>query len=419
MQRQLEEISAFKCPLCSKALANEEYHQAINQLEEKLAENFEEQTSIQKDKFESEIHNLRKEYEETLAENHKKHKLQLEQMQQEIESSYKMQLEMMQKNYDAMLTQNENQFEQLEDQLRQLHEKELEHKTKEISSLKKEQEKFKKSVMEQADAKFAKKQRELYSTIQERDVQITRFSDEIDSLKKQLEQKQSELKGEIGELDLYATLTKSFESDMFRRQKRGESTGDVIQQIRSGGKLLDIPIVYDNKNAKTVTKNDIEKAKKYQKIHATNYVIIVSANLPKTSVPNGMYGTRDGILLVHPSIVTEVARQIRTGIIEISKFSTSKDDQKSKQSKLYQFVTSQDFTRIVEEISQINEKMYLLQSKEEKDHQTLWKTRKGLNDELLRVSTELFSGIESITQGDTLEVKIHQKVKEVKKTEMQ
>ena len=406
MKKQLDELSALKCPLCSKTLASDEYNQAIEDLEKQLEQNFEEKNSTQKEEFESQISKIKEEYEETLAENHKNHKIQLEQMKQEIEESYKEQSQVMEKHYKTILEQNEKQFEQLEEQLTKLHKKELEQKTKEISSLKKEQEKFKKSAMEEADAKFAKKERELYGTIQERDIQISRFTEEIDSLKSQLEKKQSELKGEVGELDLYSTLTKSFENDMFRRQKRGQSTGDVIQQIRIGGKYLDIPIVYDNKNAKTVTKTDITKAKKYQKIHGTNYVVIVSANLPKTSVPNGFYGTKDGILLVHPSIVTEVARQIRSAIIEISKLSTSKDDQKSKQSRLYQFVTSPDFARIVEEIAQTNEKLYLLQAKEEKDHNTMWKTRRELYEQQVRTQSEILSGIESITQTELEKISV-------------
>ena len=208
---------------------------------------------------------------------------------------------------------------------------------------------------------------------------------------------------------MFATLTDSFPNDHFRRQKRGTSTGDIIQQIRTKGKSLDIPIVYDNKNANTVTKKDIEKARKYQKIHGTNYVIIVSANLPKTSIPNGLYGTRDGILLVHPSIVTEVARQIRAGIIEVSKLSMSKDDQKSKQAKLYQYVMSAEFSMVLEEVSGIDEKLYSLQTKEEKDHNTLWKTRRDLFEQLVKTHSEFSSGIESIIQTDleamALEVK--------------
>ncbi len=119
-----------------------------------------------------------------------------------------------------------------------------------------------------------------------------------------------------------------------------------------------------------------------------------------------MYGTRDGILLVHPSIVTEVARQIRTGIIEVSKLSISKDDQKSKQAKLYQYVMSAEFSMILEDVSGIDEKLYSLQTKEEKDHSTLWKTRKDLYDQLVKTHNDFASGIESIIQTDILEIPV-------------
>ncbi len=409
MSDQLSEISEFKCPLCSKTLANQEYESAISQLEEKLKENFDEKNSNQKEKFESEISSLKEDYEKTIQESHKTHHSQLEQMQQDIEKSYNTQAELMEKNYDSILKQNEKQFADLEKQLTAIHKKEITEKAKELAQLQKEQEKFKKSAIEQASATFAHKEREMYQTIQEKDIQMNRFAGEIESLKKQLQQSQSELKGEAGELDLYSSLTNAFSNDMFRRQKRGQSSGDVIQQIRVGGKFLDTPIVYDNKNANTVTKKDIEKAKKYQKIHGTNYVIIVSANLPKASVPNGLYGTREGILLVHPSIVTEVARQIRGGIIEVSRLSMGKEDQKSKQAKLYQYVMSSEFSMTIEAIGGHNEKLFLLQAKEEKDHNTLWKTRREIYDQLVKSYNEFTGGIESITQTEleamTMEVK--------------
>ena len=50
-----------------------------------------------------------------------------------------------------------------------------------------------------------------------------------------------------------------------------------------------------------------------------------------------------------------------------------KEDQKSKQAKLYQYVMSSEFSMIIEDISSINEKLYSLQTKEERDHQTLEK----------------------------------------------
>ena len=405
----LEQLSSLKCPLCNNSLANKEYKQAITQLEEQLQKNFDQKNESQKDSFESQIQVLKESQDKIMRETHDNHKEQLEQVRHDLEDTYKVQFEQFQKSYETLTKQSEKQFTEVEKQLKQSHKKELAEKTKLVTTLEKQQESYKKAAVEQASTTFAAKERQLEQDIAERDIQLRRFSGEVEALKKQLTQSQSELKGEAGEIDLFATLTDAFPNDHFRRQKRGTSTGDVMHQIRTRGKSLDIPIVYDNKAANTVTKKDIEKAKKYQKIHGTNYVVIVSANLPKTSVPNGLYGTRDGIILVHPSIVTEVARQIRSGIIEISKLSSSTDDQKTKQAKLYQYVIGSEFSMIMEDISSINEKLYLLQTKEEKEHNTLWKTRKELCDQLVNTHNDFTSGIESITQTELEKIPVEVK----------
>jgi len=412
----LDKLSSQKCPLCSKSLATDEYKQAISQLEEKLEKSFEQKNEFQKESYALELEKIKERYDEELLQSHQSHKDQLTKVRTEVEESYELQSKELKKNYD-MLTkqsqkiseQNQKQFEDLQKQLQLSHQKEMDEKSKEISRLEKQQKEYKKAATEKAAASFEAKERELEQKLSEKDIQLSRFSNEVESLKKQLTQSQSELKGEVGELDLLARLNEAFPNDHFRRQKRGTSSGDVMHQIRENGKSLDIPIVYDNKAAKTVTKNDIEKAKKYQKIHGTNYVIIVSANLPKTSVPNGLYGTRDGILLVHPSIVTEVTKQIRTAIIEISRLRLSSKDQESKQTQLYEYLTSSEFSRIMEDISAAYEALYKLQTKEEKDHQTLWKSRLHEIDRLVKLSNDYSSGIESITQTSLDEIQVEAK----------
>jgi hypothetical protein len=412
----LDKLSSQKCPLCSKSLASKEYKQAISQLEEKLEKNFEKKNESQKESYALELEKIKDQHEDELSESHQSHKEQLAKIRGEVEESYELQSKEMKKNYDTLTKQsqkiseqNEQQYEDLEKQLQLSHKKELAEKSKEITHLEQQQKVYKKAANEKAAASFEAKGRELEQKLSEKDIQLSRFSNEVESLKKQLTQSQSELKGEAGELDLLARLKEVFPNDYFRRQKRGTSSGDIMHQIRENGKSLDIPIVYDNKAAKTVTKKDIEKAKKYQKIHGTDYVIIVSANLPKNSVPNGHYGTRDGILLVHPSLVTEVTKQIRTAIIEISKLRLSSKDQKSKQTQLYEYVMSSEFSRIIEEFSAIYEKLYKLQTKEEKDHQTLWKSRNHEVDKLVKLSNDFGSGIESITQTSLDEIKVEVK----------
>ena len=363
-----------------------------------------------------ELEKIKEQHEERLLESHQNHKDQLSKVRNEVEESYELQSKELKKNYDTLTKQsqklaeeNQKQFEDLQKRLEISHQKELDDKSKEITRLEKQQKEYKKAAIEKAAASFEAKERELELQLSEKDIQIGRFSNEVESLKKQLTQSQSELKGEVGELDLLARLNEAFPNDHFRRQKRGTSSGDVIHQIRENGKSFDIQIVYDNKAAKTVTKNDIEKAKKYQKIHGTNYIIIVSANLPKTKVPNGLFGTQDGILLVHPSLVTEVTKQIRTAIIEISKLRLSSKDQKSKQTQLYEYIMSSEFSRIAEEFSTVYEKLYKLQTKEEKDHQTLWKSRNHEIDKLVKLSNDMGSGIESITQTSLDEIKVEAK----------
>ena len=70
---------------------------------------------------------------------------------------------------------------------------------------------------------------------------------------------------------------------------------------------------------------------------------------------------------------------------------------------------SSEFSMIIEDISSINEKLYSLQTKEEKDHSTLWKTRRDLYDQLVKSYNGFYSGIESITQTELEKIPLEEK----------
>jgi hypothetical protein len=76
-------------------------------------------------------------------------------------------------------------------------------------------------------------------------------------------------------------------SSFFTTQTRGIPSGDIIQEIRtSSGQLLQTKIGYDNKEAKTLTIKEVK----------TDYFIIISKNLPKKDIKNGLCGEKDGVL---------------------------------------------------------------------------------------------------------------------------
>ena len=392
------EYEELTCPLCRNPLANKEYQKAVDDLEQKLQTNFRKESKSIQQEYDNKLKSINSEHQEIVEMMKANHQEQLKQMQKDVSDSFNTQLGLLKGNYESLQEENQKRLDDFVNHLKESHEQEVLEKEKTISRLEKQQKDIKNQVMEDAKAKFQDKEKEYALDLKQRDIQIERLSKQIDDLQKNIEESQAELKGEAGELDLYETMIHAFPTDSFQRTKRGTVSADLIQKIKTDSGAMKMPIVFDNKATKTVSKADIEKSAKYKKVHSTNYSLIVANNLPPKIVPNGLYGEKDGVLLVHPSIVTQVTKQIRDGIIEISKYSTSQEDQKTKQSLLYEFILSNEFTSVLESISMYNEKMFNLQSKEEKDHQTLWKTRKQLSEQLLQAHNDLSSGISAIIQ---------------------
>ncbi len=234
--------------------------------------------------------------------------------------------------------------------------------------------------------------------LQEKDIQIQRFKHEVQSLNEKLTKKQSELTGEAGEVNLLKKLEQAFPKDEFKTQSRGNSCGDIIQHIRTdSGIVIHDTIVYDNKEAKSITKHDIEKAQRYKEIHRTDYVIIVSKNLPR-DIADGLGGEKEGILMMHPLVVILLAKEIRKGLIKIAKESSSKIDQQNKQAALYDYIRSKDFSRNLSLVYQVESQLSDLQKNEEKTHHTLWKKREFLHERLSQAYMDISRSISSIIE---------------------
>ena len=394
----LEQLKEMECPYCGKVMAGDEYRHAEIELEKKIEKGYKKQSLEDTAKHQKQIEELTKLHQAELVTLSDTFYKQNKNLSKQLDESYDSQLKKMHDQYEKISRTENVRYKTLEKKLEKDHKTELREKTKKIGDLEKETTRIRKLAKEEAKSEAKQEILKLKINVGERDLMIKRANDNVESLKQQLQQSQAELKGEIGEIDLYSNLSSAFPQDYFRRQTRGVSEADIVQHIRTvSGKTIDPPIVYGNKQAKTITKSDVEKAKKYRQDLGTNYAIIVSSNLPK-EIKNEYFGEKDGILLVHSSIVTEVAKQIRNAIIEIAKQSGSRMDREAKESKLYDYIKSQDFSMKVETLSSIYQKMLQLQDKEEKGHLTMWKSRKYLQSQINSSYVEISSGIDSIVQ---------------------
>lgn len=395
----------IKCPICGSSLADDQFNLATHKLNEKLAKLNTEHMKEEVKKFEKEKLELVMKHnaEVRLLENAQL--TQLESIEQRLKQSYEVQFQTIQKNYNESMSGHSEQLRLLEKRLTSSFEEQLRKKDNTINILKHEKEEFKKKVAEDVKAVTQQQLEKLQNEILQRDIQLLRFQGEVESLKKQVSKTQAELKGEAGEMDLYTKLTEAFPEDQFRRQTRGKSTGDIVHRIRTKTGIIDIPIVYDNKQAESIIPSDIAKAKKYQEIHGTRYVIIVSSALPKRDVKSGLLGDRDGIYLVHPSIVVPFAKYLRSAIVELSLISKSDKERDSKEALLYQYIRSQEFISRLEQVARIQTRIWQSQDKEEKDHQKMWKERRDWYGQSERQYAELSMKIQSILSEQQQEIR--------------
>jgi len=154
-------------------------------------------------------------------------------------------------------------------------------------------------------------------------LQLERAQDSLDMASGKLKKSQSEL---IGEIQLLEKLKEYFKEDSFITQSRGTSEADIVQTVYNNNMPLDIRICYDNKQKTMVTKTHVDKAKKYQQVHNTKYVLIVSSILPPKTVTNSFFGTSNGIMLIRPQIVIEIVKLVRENLIEIHTKVTSEQN---------------------------------------------------------------------------------------------
>ncbi len=380
----------LKCPYCGKPLNGEEYNHAVEEFKTKAAEEYREKDQKREEYYNEQIRKQEQRYQQQIQEFAKIHTEDIRRIQKELQISSRKELEDIKKTYVEVNAELQKELrEQLERQSAR-YEEEIYKKDMQYQELSLELEQYKVQAQNQARSLVE-------NEMQEKDLQIQRFKEEVESLNKKLSKTQSELTGEAGEVNLLRKLEQAFPKDEFKTQSRGNSCGDIIQFIKTeSGIVLQDTIVYDNKEAKSITKQDIEKAQRYREIHRTDYVIIVSKNLPR-DIPEGLGGEKEGILIVHPRVVTLLAREIRKGLIEIAKQSSGKIDQQNKQAVLYDYIRSKEFSRNLASVYQLEIQLSDLQKKEEKAHHTLWKNRESLYKRLGQAYIDISRNIDSIT----------------------
>lgn len=342
---------SFKCPLCGNALSTTEYRD----VEEKV-------------KAEA--------------------KQAAQKAQHDMEAKMNEELEKVRQDAEKKTAEMERRFADREADMEKRIAEQVQAQTREITN------DAEKAASQNLDLKYENDKLQEQIKIKER---------QFEEYKKKQDGHPSWLRGRVGENVLFNALVERFPNDDFVKEKPGQETADIIQRIKHEGAYLDTPICYDNKDDKKVSVTDTKKAKKYRTIHSTPYVIIVTRSMPAKS--NLAITTKDGVLLVHPYIISDVVSVIRDGIIKIAAAAANAEDRDGKEADLYRYITGDDFTTRVARLLSIRDDMATLQEQEKKDHERIWKKRDEMLDIMSSQLVDVKDNISKITQGVLQKIK--------------
>jgi hypothetical protein len=240
---------------------------------------------------------------------------------------------------------------------------------------------------------LAGKEAKYIQSVKENQLKLKRLETQIEKQQKIIDSTAPELRGTAGEFVLYDLLQNEFGTDRFTMKKTGISMADVVQTIvTETGETIPTRIAYDVKTGEIVTKSDITKAKNYMSIHNTPHSIIVTKNIKNERYTE----VRDGILLVHPLAVIDIAQQIRKSLIETRILIKNNTGRITKQSKLYDYFTSQEYSRNIRERIELKLNLDNINRREE----TLRNKRNGFIEKLLEIDNKNHAIVKDITQDD-------------------
>jgi hypothetical protein len=367
------EIVQFKCPSCGHLLGEEEYLHACQKNERYIDEQTEQ-------KLQQKIKLLEIQHATELRLINEKNELEKEkEVNTRVANSVREQSVWMELKYKQDIAIKDKQIESLK-----------------IQSATQIDEKIRRAIIEN-ESKHQQREKEFELQHSRIESDNKKLMDQVEKLQKTLDNIPPELRGTAGEFVLLDELKKEFGLDEFTPKKVGVAMADIMQIIvTKTGERITNPIVYDKKTDDSVTALDIAKAKKYKTIHNTDHCIIVTKDIKD----NRLTEERQGILLVHPVAVVDIARQIRSLLVETSRQWKNNKGRDSKQAKLYEHFTSSEYARDLKSRLDTKSKLDELQRKEEDYVKTVWSKRKEFVNQWFELDKKNDRIITDIAQDD-------------------
>ena len=255
-----------------------------------------------------------------------------------------------------------------------------------------------KALAEQREALDAEKTKAVQKAQAGRFETNKKLQQQVEKLKRQLENKTADELGEGAEIDLYETLREECEDDKITRVKKGQAGADILHEIIHNGQVCGT-IIYDSKNHSAWRNSFVDKLKQDQIAAKSDHAILTTSVFPSGS---RQLHVQDDVIILNPARALELVRIIRQHIIQTHRLRLSAEERDEKTQALYEFITSERCHQLIARHDTITEELLKVDVKEKTAHDKVWRTRGQLLKEVQKVHSAFTVEIDRIIEDETL-----------------
>lgn len=232
--------------------------------------------------------------------------------------------------------------------------------------------------------------------LKEKEELIQRLKEELDHSRRRIENSSQQLSGEALEKSVEEMLQLNFPDDSVIPIGKGVTGGDSILVVMVNHQMIG-KILFECKNTNNFSNQFITKVKEDAQREDCEIAVIVTRTMPK-QLEGKKIGIIDNVWICQD---IETARSItfglRFGLLQAHIATMHQDNKEDKKELLYQYLTSNSFVQLFEQILANFDSLEKTFSDEEKKLTALWKIRRAQLNKALQSVLNFYGEIKGIS----------------------
>lgn len=216
-----------------------------------------------------------------------------------------------------------------------------------------------------------------------------------DALQRELNKKTSNEIGEGEEVKLFDVLRESYPGDKIERIQKGEPGADIRHEVHQDGQLCGL-ILYDSKARKGWQHDYATKLRDDQMAARADHAILSSFKFPKGK---DQLCEVNGVIVANPARVVDVVEILRRDVVRSHRLKLSSEDRAKKSTKLYEFITGEQFVQKLTRVDELAGELLKLDEKEMQAHKRIWEKRGTKERAIQKANADLRVEVDSILEG--------------------